>query len=77
MRKHKESVSLYKLLDGNPAKDRIMEQFDSKYLTMTDCREKAGFVHGLETSVELLKCGRGNEHVVAGLIKLINFMKEF
>ena len=35
MRKHKGSVSLYKLLDGNPAKDRIMEQFDSKYLTVT------------------------------------------
>ena len=77
MRKHKEHVNVNSLLDGNPAKDRIMEQFDVKYLTMSSCKEKTGYVHGLETAIELLKCGRNNEHVVAGLTKLINFMKGF
>jgi len=77
MCKHKEQVGVNVLLDGNPAKDRIIEQFDTKYLTMPSCKEKTGYVHGLETSIELLKCGRNNEHVIAGLTKLINFMKGF
>ena len=77
MCKRKEQVNANTLLDGNPAKYRIIEQFDTKYLTMPSCREKkTGFVDGLEIAVELLKCGRNNEHVVTGLTKLINFMKD-